>query len=147
MRRMESNWIIRSLLACMLVVVLTATGSAQERERLEPIVLAQVNSNLYHASPAQGICGDCSTQAVIASSTTATPAPVITYRVVAPPNLTYVPWRGRAYAGGSWTSYRPVLVQAPVRAKTWVVGRGVLGQPKVYVTGQPLRNVVRFLSP
>lgn len=42
--------------------------------------------------------------------------------------------------------YRPVL---PVfrMPRSYVVGRGILGQPKVYVPGQPVRNTLRWLTP
>ena len=38
--------------------------------------------------------------------------------------------------------YSPVIVGRPV-----VVGRGIIGQPKAYVGGQPVRNAVRFVTP
>ena len=41
---------------------------------------------------------------------------------------------------------RPVLVRRPIRRYIWL-GRGVVGQPKLYVQGQPVRNVLRFLMP
>jgi hypothetical protein len=41
--------------------------------------------------------------------------------------------------------YQPV-VGAPLTTRLYV-GSGLVGQPKVYVQGQPLRNAVRFLSP
>lgn len=43
-------------------------------------------------------------------------------------------------------TYRPLL---PVIAMPgqYYFGRGVLGQPKLYVPNQPLRNFVRYLSP
>jgi hypothetical protein len=30
---------------------------------------------------------------------------------------------------------------------TYTVGRGIIGQPTVYVAGQPIRNFLRYLSP
>lgn len=42
--------------------------------------------------------------------------------------------------------YRPLVALRPL-PPTYAVGRGILGQPKVYVPGQPLRNFVRYLSP
>jgi hypothetical protein len=27
------------------------------------------------------------------------------------------------------------------------LGRGIIGQPTVYVTGQPIRNFLRYISP
>jgi hypothetical protein len=31
--------------------------------------------------------------------------------------------------------------------ETFYVGRGILGQPKIYVPNQPIRNTLRYLSP
>jgi hypothetical protein len=42
--------------------------------------------------------------------------------------------------------YKPILPLAPVPSQTYL-GRGILGQPKLYVPGQPLRNLLRYLSP
>ena len=42
--------------------------------------------------------------------------------------------------------YRPLVALRPL-PPTYAVGRGILGQPKVYVPGQPVRNFVRYLSP
>lgn len=43
-------------------------------------------------------------------------------------------------------AYYPVAASQPVPTN-YYVGRGVIGQPKVYVQGQPVRNVLRFLTP
>jgi hypothetical protein len=42
--------------------------------------------------------------------------------------------------------YRPIVALRPL-PPAYAVGRGIVGQPKVYVPGQPLRNFVRYLSP
>ena len=42
--------------------------------------------------------------------------------------------------------YRPILPLAPV-PETYYTGQGVLGQPKLYVPGQPIRNFLRYLGP
>lgn len=42
--------------------------------------------------------------------------------------------------------YRPVAPLAPT-ARSVTVGCGVVGQPTVYVPGQPVRNFLRWLSP
>lgn len=49
------------------------------------------------------------------------------------------------YAPMSVNSYRP-LVPQPV-APQYTIGKGILGQPTLYVPGQPVRNVLRWLSP
>jgi hypothetical protein len=44
------------------------------------------------------------------------------------------------------TTFRPVAVPRPV-VGTFYMGRGIIGQPKLYVDGQPIRNVLRWLTP
>ncbi len=81
-------------------------------------------------------------------------APVVTCRPVsccpAPVPQTYAPQS----AAPAQTSYQPVspaplVVYQPVVAAgpQYVLGRGILGQPKLYVEGQPVRNFLRWLSP
>jgi hypothetical protein len=43
-------------------------------------------------------------------------------------------------------TYRPLIDLAP-EAPTQYLGKGILGQPKVYVPNQPIRNLLRYLSP
>jgi len=43
-------------------------------------------------------------------------------------------------------TFRPLLPIAPEPIE-YQIGRGILGQPKVYVPGQPLRNFLRYLTP
>jgi hypothetical protein len=45
-----------------------------------------------------------------------------------------------------YTTYRPLVPIAPMPA-SYYVGRGILGQPTLYVPGQPVRNFLRYLSP
>lgn len=76
-------------------------------------------------------------------------APTVSHRV-AYPTTTY-------YAPAAVTAYSPVVTAAPVPVTTYspvvtaypsyYVGRGVVGQPTVYVPGQPVRNALRFLAP
>jgi hypothetical protein len=42
--------------------------------------------------------------------------------------------------------YRPLLPVVPVPVD-YYLGRGILGQPTVYVPGQPVRNFLRYLAP
>jgi hypothetical protein len=53
---------------------------------------------------------------------------------------------GVATFGPPLVNYRPIvpLVAMP---RSYQVGRGILGQPKVYVPGQPIRNALRYLTP
>lgn len=44
--------------------------------------------------------------------------------------------------------WKPVVTAAgPMPAANYRIGKGLIGQPKVYVPGQPIRNLVRYLSP
>lgn len=56
--------------------------------------------------------------------------------------------RGNAsgYGSGAVARYRPIMSLGSV-PQDYQVGQGLLGQPKVYVPGQPLRNFVRYLTP
>lgn len=53
---------------------------------------------------------------------------------------------GVAAPVGPVITYRPVVPVIPMPGQ-YYVGRGLLGQPKLYVPNQPLRNFVRYLSP
>lgn len=88
---------------------------------------------------------------IVQPTTTYAPAPVITYRPVAPtyyaaptPVITYRP-PVIAYApalpvyGATTYSTYPVVPT--------VVARPVIVSPKVYVPGQPIRNVLRAITP
>jgi len=44
------------------------------------------------------------------------------------------------------TTFRPVLPIVPMNNNSYV-GRGLLGQPKVYTEGQPIRNGLRYILP
>lgn len=43
-------------------------------------------------------------------------------------------------------TYRPLVPVTPMPAQ-YYVGQGLLGQPKLYVPAQPVRNFLRYLSP
>lgn len=64
-------------------------------------------------------------------------APVITGTVPVPNATVYPVDR---------TSFRPVLPIIPMNNNSYV-GRGLLGQPKVYTEGQPIRNSFRYILP
>lgn len=57
----------------------------------------------------------------------------------------------RVYPSAGAQVWRPVTpTPAPVAARPTrpiYLGRGLIGQPKVYVEGQPFRNALRFLTP
>ncbi len=56
------------------------------------------------------------------------------------------PMVGPAPVVAAPVGYRPIVALRPL-PPAYAVGRGIVGQPKVYVPGQPLRNFVRYLSP
>jgi len=58
-----------------------------------------------------------------------------------PPPLTAVPVQI-----GPVVTYRPLVPVVPMPAQ-YYVGQGLLGQPKLYVPEQPVRNFFRYLSP
>jgi hypothetical protein len=92
----------------------------------------------------------------VTSSSAAAPAGAVYYPAGSyvarpadiPPTLapTYGQTGGRSAVYLPYTSYRTVAPVAAVPTR-YYVGRGILGQPKLYVPGQPLRNFVRYLSP
>ena len=45
-----------------------------------------------------------------------------------------------------YAQYRPVVTLTRMPGQ-YFVGRGIIGQPKVYVPGQPVRNFFRYISP
>ena len=78
--------------------------------------------------------------------------------VAAPLTPSYPPGSAATASGYAGPSpYQPAL-QSPAplllmpypaagASGTYYAGRGLIGQPKLYVTGQPLRNALRFLTP
>jgi len=46
----------------------------------------------------------------------------------------------------AYNTYKPLLPIART-PNQYHFGRGIIGQPKVYVPGQPIRNLLRYLSP
>lgn len=42
------------------------------------------------------------------------------------------------------TSYRPITTSPPVAP--YLIGKGIFGQPKLYVPNQPVRNFFRYMS-
>ena len=65
------------------------------------------------------------------------PTPVVEYRVPAPV----------VTLGPSVQAFRPVAAPTvPDVPDGYVVGRGLIGQPKLYKPGQPMLNLLRYLS-
>jgi len=80
---------------------------------------------------------------------TASGRPVITYApspagmlvLPPPPPVAAVPVQV-----GPVVTYRPLVPVVPMPAQ-YYLGQGLLGQPKLYVPDQPLRNFLRYLTP
>ena len=96
------------------------------------------------ACPAQ-VAGDCCPCG----------GPAYTAPSYGPSGTTWAPGYGDAVASPSDVYrpvvapryvYRPVVPLAPMPGE-FQVGQGILGQPKLYVPGQPVRNFLRYLTP
>lgn len=59
------------------------------------------------------------------------------------PGQTYTPLPHPGYA--PTMTYKPLVPMMAV-PQQYYFGRGIIGQPKLYVPGQPIRNVLRYLS-
>lgn len=60
------------------------------------------------------------------------------------PAANYAPTLTNAYSSGY--QYRPVVPVHNLPSNAYL-GQGLLGQPKAYVNGQPIRNFLRYMSP
>ncbi len=89
------------------------------------------------ASVAQGYAG--SNCACVPQATYAQPAYTTYYAPAG--TTTFAPATATSY-----TSWRPLLDLTPTPQQQYI-GQGLLGQPKVYVPGQPIMNVLRYISP
>ncbi len=63
-----------------------------------------------------------------------------------PPTTTLAPWAGPVIYPPPVVTYRPVTPAASPPAE-YQLGRGVFGQPTLYLPGQPIRNFLRSLTP
>ena len=50
-------------------------------------------------------------------------------------------------AGGAYAANYGGVANYGVASGGYFHGRGIIGQPKLYVSGQPIRNFLRYLSP
>ena len=116
-------WIVVAVIVCHAQSVTAQTVRPCGPVALQPTAIS-TPSAYFSSTPAVG-------------NTPVPPAPAITsYYPVGAPQVAYPPY----------TVYRPVLPVARMPA-SYYVGPGVLGQPKLYVPGQPVRNLLRYLSP
>ena len=76
-------------------------------------------------------------------------APPVIYRVEpVPPTRVVLPPPPIVTSGNSYVpvvSYKP-LVPVTAMPPQYYLGRGLFGQPKLYVPKQPMRNFLRYLS-
>ncbi len=115
-------------------------GDQHSYEQLQPIVLTDVPTAC--ASPAH-LAGPVMQTDLVPLPTgpqwrgyaAVNVAPMIEYRVAAP----------MVAPAERLETLRPVVT--PSLPEGYVVGRGLLGQPKLYKPGQPMRNFLRYLSP
>jgi hypothetical protein len=148
-----------SALAGLIVILAAATAMGQTTV-LEPIVRE-------YAEPVtvwRPVTSDVPAMTVTPAGTTTVTysAPYTTSYSYSAPTVTryapveVVPWTTysapvRSYYAPVTTYYTPVTTYySPVvtsYAPSYVVGRGSIGQPVLYVPGQPVRNALRFFSP
>jgi len=69
------------------------------------------------------------------------PSPQGTLTLPPPPPLVSVPVQVSPVI-----TYKPLVPVVPMPAQ-YYLGQGLLGQPKLYVPNQPVRNFFRYLSP
>lgn len=69
------------------------------------------------------------------------PSPQAALALPPPPPLVSVPVQVSPVI-----TYKPLVPVVPMPAQ-YYLGQGLLGQPKLYVPNQPLRNFLRYLSP
>jgi hypothetical protein len=81
------------------------------------------------------------------SQPAATPSPSSTVwpPVVLPPANAPVYAHSPQMVAPPVTAYRPLVPVAPP-PPSYYLGRGIFGQPKLYVPEQPVRNFLRYLS-
>jgi hypothetical protein len=72
--------------------------------------------------------------------------PVVYRQAVASP-IVYQPLTAPAVAPAGASYYLPPILPVQNVPAGATIGRGVLGQPTVYVPGQPVRNFLRYLAP
>ena len=62
-------------------------------------------------------------------------------------SVSSMPMGTMSYAQPVVAYYPPVAAPVVAARPSYVIGRGVVGQTKVYIPGQPIRNSVRFVTP
>ena len=155
-------------IAVFVVCGLAAAASAQTSVRCDPIVIPARNTlgcagrypqspastarlvAVRHTAPASANPAPLWSSAPLGSAAITTAAPQTHSGCCSPcapaPQSCYLPAARVAGGGAPYVAFRPVvpLVAMP---SAYYVGRGIFGQPKVYVPGQPVRNALRWLTP
>jgi hypothetical protein len=102
---------------------------------LVPVVMPPASSVRYTGGLGSSVSARASSRIVA--------APITSAAYLAPaPYASSIPY----VSSPATTAYQPLvpIVSAP---PSYYVGRGVIGQPKMYVPGQPIRNFLRYLTP
>jgi len=166
-----------SAMCMTVVAILAAAGQCQVVGRTAPVVLSVAPSNTCRASTAKACtpvayhqntgrvvptvlpaCYDCPALAGLvplpASGDAvyhgAQPVGTRVTRTMVAPLLKPVamPARVPVTRAPRVRVLRPVLpLVPPAPPGGYVVGRGLIGQPKLYLPGQPIRNFLRYLTP
>jgi len=118
--------------SCLPMVVLAVCLLASAEQAEAQVVY--MPSTVYYATP---------TVQAVPQVTYFAPAAPVTTNVVPTTTTFYAPAPvARTTFFVPTTTVVPTTVLRPA-----VVGRGIVGQPKLYVPGQPLRNALRFVTP
>lgn len=115
-------------LLCGMLVLLCLTVQAHAQVYVAPVTTYYAPVTTYYA-PATTCYSPVTYTAYYAPAV----APVMTYYAPAAFPVT--------------TYYAPAAVPVTTYYGWAWVGRGIVGQPTVYVRGQPIRNALRFVSP
>lgn len=116
---------------CSLLVVLGGVGTGAAASGQEVIYYRPIAEPIFVAPPAVTYYGPV----VVQRPAVVTRAPVTVYRPVVPE--------------AAVTVYSPIESAPAVvpASPVLVTGRPVIVRPKVYVRGQPIRNVLRAITP
>ena len=143
------------------VLAVTTVGHAQDRgslpaEAVRTVPFAQSGGNGWRvvdpASLPPTLSGQAAVPTVVQPSVVVSePAPSQLPSSQAWPPVVFPPASAPVYAHPPQpvpppvTAYRPLLPIAPPPPQ-YYLGRGLFGQPKLYVPEQPVRNFLRYLS-
>lgn len=109
--------------------------------RLTAFMVLIVGTSMAHGQQGNFVWTTAPPTASGGSVITYAPSAAGTLVLPPPPPMTVMPVQV-----GPVVTYRPLVPVVPVPAQ-YYLGQGLLGQPKLYVPDQPLRNFLRYLSP